>query len=119
MKVSIPVMNRDGTSATVGAHFGKAPAYAIIDTESGDLKFIDNTSEHLGGKGLPPELLAKAGVNIMLCGGLGPKAVDLFCSLGIQVYVGAMGTVQETMEAWQQGKLHSANHSNACTEHSH
>jgi predicted Fe-Mo cluster-binding NifX family protein len=119
MKVSIPVMNRDGMSATVGAHFGKVPYYAIIDTENGDLKFIDNTSEHTGGKGLPPELLAKAGIHIMLCGGLGPKAVDLLCSFGVQVYVGAGGTVQETMEAWQQGKLSPANHANACSEHSH
>ena len=119
MKVSIPVMDREGMSANVSAHFGKAPVYAIVDMESGDLKFIDNTSEHMGGKGLPPELLAGAGVNIMLCSGLGPKAVDVFGSLGIQVFVGATGTVQKTLETWQQGKLSSASHLNACTEHRH
>ena len=117
MKVSIPVMNRDGMSATVGAHFGRVPAYAIIDTETQELTFIDNTSEHLGGVGLPPELLAKVGVNVMLCSGLGPKAVDLLGSFGIQVYVGAKGTVQETMDAWRKGEMPSASHANACSEH--
>jgi len=119
MKVSIPVMNRSGMSSTVGQHFGKVPAYAIMDTDSGELSFIDNTSEHLGGVGLPPELLAKAGVNVMLCAGLGPKAVDLLSSLGIQVYVGAKATVQETLDDYNAGKLQRADHQNACQEHSH
>ncbi|MCE5261734.1 MAG: NifB/NifX family molybdenum-iron cluster-binding protein [Euryarchaeota archaeon] len=119
MKVSIPVMNRSGISSTVGAHFGKVPVYAILETETGELSFIDNTSEHMGGVGLPPELLSKAGVNVMLCGGLGPKAVDMFTSLGIEVYVGAKGTVKETLDAYKEGKLVRADHQNACQEHHH
>ncbi|MCG7844246.1 MAG: NifB/NifX family molybdenum-iron cluster-binding protein [Methanomassiliicoccales archaeon] len=106
-------------SAKVGAHFGRVPAYAIVDTETDELTFVDNTSEHMGGIGLPPELLSKLGVHVMLCSGLGPKAVDLLSSFDIQVFVGASGTVQETMDAWRQGKLPSANHANACSEHSH
>ena len=119
MKVSIPVMNRSGISSTVGAHFVKVLVYAILETETGELSFIDNTSEHMGGVGLPPELLSKAGVSVMLCGGLGPKAVDMFTSLGIQVYVGAKGTVKETLDAYKEGKLVRADHQNACQEHHH
>ena len=119
MKVSIPVMNRSGLSSTVGQHFGRVPDYAIMDTETGELSFLENTSEHRGGVGLPPELMAKAGVDVMLCAGLGAKAVDMFASLGIQVYVGAAGTVQETLDAYNAGKLTRADHMNACQEHSH
>jgi predicted Fe-Mo cluster-binding NifX family protein len=119
MKVSVPVMNRFGMSSTVGAHFGRVPAYAIVDTDSGELSFLDNTSEHLGGVGLPPELMAKAGVEVMLCAGLGVKAVNMFASLGIQVFVGAEGTVQETLDAFSAGKLTRADHQNACQEHGH
>lgn len=119
MKVSIPVMNRSGLSSTVGAHFGKVPSYAIFDTESDDLRFIDNTSEHLGGVGMPPELLKKEGVHVVLCSGLGPKAVDMLKSLGMEVYVGAKGTVQDTLDAWKAGKLPRADLDNACQEHSH
>ncbi len=119
MKISIPVMDRSGSSSTVGQHFGKVPDYAIIETDSGELSFLENTSEHRGGVGMPPELLAKAGVKVMLCAGLGPKAVDMLSSLGIQVFVGAKGTVGETMEAYQAGKLTRADHDNACQEHSH
>lgn len=119
MKVSVPVMDRSGLSSTVGQHFGKVPDYAIMDTESGTLSFLENTSEHRGGVGMPPELLAKAGVQVMLCAGLGPKAVDMLSSLGIQVFVGAKGTVGETLEAYNAGKLLRADHDNACQEHHH
>ncbi|TFG55236.1 MAG: hypothetical protein E4H30_07665 [Methanomassiliicoccus sp.] len=78
MKVSIPLMNRDGTSATVGVRFGKVPAYAIIDTETHELAYIDNTSEHMGDVGMPPELLAKVSMHVMLCSGLGPGTAGSF-----------------------------------------
>ncbi len=119
MKVSVPVMDRSGMSSTVGQHFGKVPDYAIMDTDSGTLSFLENTSEHRGGVGMPPELLAKAGVDVMICAGLGPKAVDMLSSLGIQVFVGAKGTVGETLEAYRSGKLLRADHDNACQEHHH
>ncbi len=119
MKVSIPVMECTGMSAPVGQHFGRVPAFAVIDVESGEIEFIRNTSEHLGGIGLPPELLAKEGVNVVLCSALGPKAVDLCASLGMQVFVGARGTVSESLEAWKQGALTRADRDNACAEHSH
>ena len=119
MKISIPVMDRSGLSSTVGQHFGKVPDYAIIDTDNDELSFLENTSEHRGGVGMPPELLAKAGVHVMLCAGLGPKAVVMLSSLGIQVFVGAKSTVGETMEAYKAGKLTRADHENACQEHGH
>ena len=119
MKISIPVMETSGLSSAVGQHFGRVPAYAVMDTDSGEMSFLENTSEHRGGIGLPPELMAKAGVNVMLCAGLGAKAVDMFANLGIQVYVGAEGTVKDTLDAFNAGKLTRADHQNACQEHGH
>lgn len=119
MKISVPIMNRSGLSSTVGQHFGKVPDYAILDMESGQLSYVENTSEHRGGVGMPPELLAKAGVDVLLCAGLGPKAVDMLTSLGIEVYVGAKGTVGETIAAYQAGKLCRADRENACDQHKH
>jgi len=112
-------MDRSGLSSSVGQHFGKVPDYAIMDTDSGALSFLENTSEHRGGVGMPPELLAKAGVQVMLCAGLGPKAVDMLSSLGIHVFVGAKGTVGETLDAYNAGRLTRADHDNACQEHHH
>lgn len=103
----------------VGGHFGKSPGYVIYDTETKTAVTIKNTSEHLGGTGLPPELLAKNGVNVVVCSALGPKAVDMLSSYNIEVYVGACGTVKGALEAWQKGDLEAANMDNACKEHGH
>lgn len=117
MKVSIPTRDMNGLEGIVEQHFGKAPTYTIIDTESDQVTVIPNTSEHMGGIGLPPEYLYQNGVDIMLCGGLGFKAVNTFESYGIKVFVGAGGTVKDTFEAWKAGKLQNATAENSCTEH--
>lgn len=119
MKVCIPTRDNNGMEGTVEQHFGKAPSYTILDTDSGEVLVIPNTSEHMGGVELPPELLSKYGVDIMLCAGLGYRAVKMFESYGIDVFVGAEGTVQDTIEAWKANKLRSASAENTCAEHDH
>ena len=119
MKVSVPVMGEKGLDEIVGAHFGKSPGYVIYDTDAKSAVTVPNTSEHMGGVGLPPELLAKQGVKVMVCTNLGPKAVDMFASFGIKVYVGARGTVRNALDAWQKGELESASLDNACKDHGH
>ncbi len=119
MKVCIPTYEMNGLDEIVCEHFGRAPTYTILDMESGEVSSIPNTSEHFGGVGLPPEMLAKEGVHVMLCGGLGPKAVLMFEDAGIEVYVGATGTVKEAIEAFKAGSLSAATNENACREHRH
>jgi len=119
LKVSIPVMGEKGLDETVGGHFGKSLAFVIFDSETKKVVTIRNTSEHLGGVGLPPELLAKNNVDVVVCTALGPKAVDMLASYNIKVYVGASGSVKNALDSWQKGELKMANLDNACKEHSH
>ena len=53
MLIGIPSMGKQGLNELVGEHFGRVPAYTLIDTETEQVKVVDNTSEHLGGKGYP------------------------------------------------------------------
>jgi predicted Fe-Mo cluster-binding NifX family protein len=43
----------------------------------------------------------------------------MFESYEITVFVGAGGTVQDTIEAWKAGKLCNASAENSCAEHGH
>lgn len=119
MKLCIPSMGQKGIEETVGQHFGKVPFYTLYDTETKEASVLPNTSEHNGGTGLPPELMAKEGVDIMLCGGLGKKAVDMFEQAGIDVFCGATGTVQDAIDAWESSKLTKATRDNSCSGHGH
>jgi predicted Fe-Mo cluster-binding NifX family protein len=119
MKVSVPSMGDRGLDEQVGEHFGRVPTYTVFDTETNEVQVIENTSEHMGGTGYPPDLLANAGVNVMVCGGLGRKAIMMFEEMGIMVYIGAQGTVKEAIQMWKDGQLQPATDENACAQHAY
>ncbi len=117
MKICIPTMGENGLDNQVGEHFGRVPTYTIVDLDTNEVKVIQNTSEHMGGQGYPPEIMAKEGVNAMVCRGLGRRAIMMFEELGIDVYIGASGTVKDVIDAFKQDRLQKANMDNACGQH--
>lgn len=117
MRVCIPTEASGGLDDRVGEHFGRVPTYTIMDTESGEVEVLPNESEHMGGSGLPPELLAQAGVDVLLCAGLGHRAMALFEEQGVMVYIGAHGTAREALERWKGGELRPATDEEICREH--
>jgi len=117
MKICIPTLGSNGLNDHVGEHFGRVPTYTIIDLDTNEVKVIPNTSDHMGGQGYPPEIMAKEGVNIMLCRGLGRRAIQMFDELGIDVYIGAFGMVKDVIEDFKKGAFEKANMSDACGQH--
>jgi predicted Fe-Mo cluster-binding NifX family protein len=112
-------MGKAGLEEAVGEHFGRVPYYTIFDTETEKVEVEDNTSEHMGGRGLPPDVISQWNVDIMLCGGLGRRAIMLFEQYGIMVYVGARGKVSDAIQMWKDGQLQPATDENACRQHAH
>lgn len=117
MKLAVPSSDSGGLKDLVGEHFGRVPNYTLFDTETNEVAIVKNTSEHAGGTGYPPEILAPAGAEAMLCGGLGRRAIMMFQELGIMVYVGARGTVQDAIQMWKDGQLQAATDETACQQH--
>ena len=110
-------MGDRGMEELVGEHFGRVPFYTIVDTDTESVKVVPNTSEHMGGRGYPPELLARAGVEVMLCRGLGRRAIMMFEEMGIEVFVGVDGTIRDAVDQWKGGRLQMATDENACRQH--
>lgn len=119
MKICVPTMDKGGYDDLVCEHFGRAPTYTVVDLDSNEVQVVKNRSEHMGGLGLPPEHIAKTGAGILVCSGLGPKAIDMLASLGVQVFVGAAGTARDAVQMWRDGKLREASPDLACKGHSH
>ena len=58
------------------------------------------------------------GINILVCRGLGRRAIMLFDQFKIQVYIGAEGTVKQAFESWKNNKLQAVNSvDDACQQH--
>ena len=117
MKIAFPTLGNKGLDEQIGEHFGRVPTYTIIDLETKELRVVPNTSHHMGGQGYPPELLAREGVKVMICRGLGRRAISMFQDFGIEVYIGATGTVRDALDAFMRGELKNASISDACGEH--
>lgn len=119
MKVCIPTLGEGGMEDNVGEHFGKVPTYTIVDLETGEVKVIENSSIHMGGELYPPEIMAREGVDVMLCRGIGRRALGMFKDFNIDVYLGAEGTVKDAIEMFKQGKLRKADLMDGCSGHEH
>ena len=117
MKICIPTTGNDGLDDSVGEHFGRVPTYTIIDLETSQVKIIANTSHHMNGSGYPPEMMQQEGVDIMICQGLGRRAINMFNEYGIEVYIGATGAVRDAVDDFKKGLLKKATSDDACGRH--
>ena len=86
MKIVIPTENDRGLKDKVAEHFGRCQTYTFINEKGEIIEIIKNTSEHMGGSGLPPELMKSHNAQVLLCRGLGPRALNLCQEMGIEVY---------------------------------
>jgi len=116
MKIVIPTNNKKGLNDKIADHFGRCKTYTFLDKKGEVIEIIDNTSEHMGGMGLPPELMKKHGADILLCKDLGPRALNLCQELEIEVYVCQAETVKEIFEMWKNNKIKKAGAEDVCKQ---
>ena len=117
MKIAIPSMDDRGLQAAVAGHFGQASFFTLVDPDTGEVSAQANSGHHPDGQRTPADLIAEAGAEVVLCSGLGRRAVHFFAAAGIEVFMGAEGTVQDAIEAYRQGQLPVATEAAACPGH--
>ncbi len=120
MKIAITSTGAS-TDAPVDPRFGRAAFFIVFDTETGEYTALDNTqglnSPH--GAGIrAAETLSQLGVEVVITGNCGPKALIALEAGGIKVFTGATGTVREALEKFRRGELdHSARPTSGQNEH--
>jgi predicted Fe-Mo cluster-binding NifX family protein len=119
MKIAFPVDNDQGFEATLALHFGRAPMYAIYNTETKAIESIPNTGEHFGGRFATPKLLQQNEVELLICRSLGRRAVTMFNDLNIQVCLTQATKVKEALDAYNNDELESATADTACAGRGH
>jgi predicted Fe-Mo cluster-binding NifX family protein len=84
MKFAIPLANGKLT-----AHFGHAQEFALISAENNQVQDKQVLVPPPHEPGVLPKWLADQQVDVVLAGGMGGKAIDLFSRAGIRVVTGA------------------------------
>ncbi|MBN1611941.1 MAG: NifB/NifX family molybdenum-iron cluster-binding protein [Polyangiaceae bacterium] len=120
MNICIPVIDNQGHESRVSSHFGSAPAFVIVDTETGTCRAIVNDNQHRG-HGMCAPIASLRGENIdgMVVGGIGMGALSKLSAANIQVYMAEQPTVADTLAAFRAGMLKPVEPSMACARHGH
>ena len=110
MKLAVTSTGSDMDSTSDGK-FGRCSYFVIVDTESKEHDSIENASKTArGGAGVQAaETLANAGADAVATGNVGPNAFEALDAAGVEIYTGASGTVEEVVEAFENGNLTRAN----------
>ncbi len=120
MNICIPVETNDGLNSVACAHFGSAPGFMIVDTDTGACKTIVNGNQHHGhGMCAPLQFLSGEQIDAMAVGGIGMGALNKLLAANIQVYLSDCETVGEVIEALKAGKLEVMQPGQACGRHGH
>ena len=105
MKIAIPTLNNELT-----AHFGHCEKFAIIETNNGNMIKEEYIIPPVHQPGVYPRFLADHGVNVIIAGGMGQKAQDLFKHNKIQVFIGVQkGTPSEIVCDFLNNQLQTGN----------
>ncbi|NYB51429.1 MAG: NifB/NifX family molybdenum-iron cluster-binding protein [Methanobacteriaceae archaeon] len=117
--ICVPSLDQEGLKGKISQHLGKTPYFVLINYEDDkieDFQITESRAKHLGGNMTPGEFIAGSGAKKLLCGNLGPKAVQMLQNSGIEVYTGASGTVIQALQDWVEGKLKQASMGSACSD---
>jgi len=119
MKISIATDDNMGLDAVISHHFGRCPYYIVVDVDDKEIKDVKAVKnpfyESHGQTGEVPNFIHSLGVDVIISGGMGPKAIGFFQQLGIQAFTGASGRVGDVIKNYMSGQIDRAV---PCSDHS-
>lgn len=110
MKVAIPLAGEK-----LSMHFGHCESFAFIEADTENKKVLnrETITAPPHEPGLLPAWIAEHGASLVIAGGMGQRAQQLFRNNGIEVLVGAPAWSPERLVAsWLEGELVTG--SNVC-----
>jgi predicted Fe-Mo cluster-binding NifX family protein len=120
MTLCIPTNGPLGLNDTVYGHFGSAPYFTVVDTDTNEITIIDNTDKQHGhGNCAPAEDLLARGVDAVAAGGMGRRALARFNAAGIRVFLTRAATPAEAVSEVVRGAAEECTPESACAGHHH
>mgnify|MGYP003589021573 FL=1 len=101
----------------VTEHFGHCINFNIFETENYEIIKKESIPNPGDKPGFLPNFLNELGVNVVISGGMGAGAIEIFNEKGIEVIVGARGHANDAVSSYLQGDLKSTG--SVCHDHNH
>ena len=115
-----------GFDGEVSAHFGRCPFFLLAETDGKMAtvsEVVPNPYSGAHQPGAVPRFIRNLGADVIIAGGMGPGAIEMFHDFGIDVATGATGAVEEVLGAYLRGEHRGLvpcahDHPSSCHEHS-
>ena len=112
MKIAVTYEN-----GSVFQHFGHTEQFKLYEVEDGQIRSTRLVDSKGSGHGALAGVLKQQGVDLLICGGIGPGAQNALAEQGIALCAGASGSADEAVAAFLRGEL--VNSGANCDHHSH
>jgi predicted Fe-Mo cluster-binding NifX family protein len=118
MKICFPTEALQGVNSLVYGHFGSAPGFVIVDTETTGVEEIQNRDlHHAHGMCQPLKALGGRQVDAVVVAGIGMGALMKLRAQGIRVYRAIRGTVQQNIDLIRDSTLQQFEEQCSGSEH--
>jgi len=105
--VCITAAGKDWEAATQ-PNFGRAAFFLFVDTDAETIDAVRNEPGAHGAGVQAAHTVAERGASVVITGSVGPNAFRGLMASGIEVFVGASGTVRQAFDAYRAGELNRA-----------
>ncbi|WP_129125041.1 NifB/NifX family molybdenum-iron cluster-binding protein [Geomonas oryzae] len=120
MKICFPVECNEGLSSSVFGHFGSAPGFLVVDSNTDECTAINNGDRvHQHGACNPVAGLGGHEVDAIVVGGIGGGALYKLNAAGMRVFQARPGTVAENMALFKANELPEYLPGHTCGGHGH
>ena len=110
MKLAVTSTGKD-LASQVDERFGRCEFFLVFDQERRPIHLVRNegASSNEGAGIRAASTLNEMGINVLITGSVGPNAFRSLVAAGIDVYIGAEGTIENALSEYSNGRLEKAN----------
>ena len=120
MKLCFPVQHDNGIESAVFGHFGSAPKFIVVDTETNVVSTIHNGDQHhVHGACNPLKALDSHKVDAVVVGGIGAGALTRLQQSEIKVYKAQSECIGENVVLFATNNLPQYTLQGCCGGNSH
>ncbi|MCK4271103.1 NifB/NifX family molybdenum-iron cluster-binding protein [bacterium] len=107
MKIAITSTGKT-LDAQVDQRFGRAQLFLVLDTETDEIKVVDNQQNLNAAQGAgiqAAETVVNQEIEVLITGHCGPNAYRTLQAAGVKIVTDAQGTVGQLVEKFKKGEL--------------
>lgn len=106
MKLCFPVEENAGLDSQVYGHFGSAPTFLVVDTDSHEIFELKNSERSAPCCACATvRELGRQQVDVLLVGAIGASALKKLCRVGLKVYQARSMKIAENLAWFSQEQL--------------